>query len=147
MGKILFVSMSFIVEYITTQSWQVYGWVVFARWFLQITQKHENDFLFDSLVVANMMDYFLCKNGKDLVDQLRPIVSALDRCQSDCHHWQMHAMPGWASCRNLHSAPMRQLSTSDSTMPSRSSTSHVTPQVQRGEADNGAAARCEHMAC
>ena len=47
----------------------------------------------------------------------------------------------------LHSPPKRKLSTSDSKMPSRSSTSHVAPQVQRGEADNGAAARCEHMAC
>ena len=29
------------------------------------------------------MDYSLCKNAMDLVEQLRPIASALDRCQSD----------------------------------------------------------------
>ena len=43
-------------------------------------QEQEKDFSFDSLVVAKVMDYFLCKNGKDLVDQLRHIASAMDRC-------------------------------------------------------------------
>ena len=32
---------------------------------------------------TSLVDYSLCKNGKDLVDQLRPIASALDRCQSN----------------------------------------------------------------
>ena len=52
-------------------------------YYQQIIQEHEKDFSFDSLVVAKVMDYFLYKNGKDLVDQRRPIASPLDRCQSD----------------------------------------------------------------
>lgn len=52
-------------------------------YYQQIIQEHEKDLSFDSLLVAKVMDYSLCKNGKDLVDQLRPIASALDRCQSD----------------------------------------------------------------
>ena len=63
-------------------------------YYQQIIQEQEKDFSFDSLVVATVMDYSLCKNGKDLVDQLRPIASALDRCQSDGS--LLHAMPGWA---------------------------------------------------
>ena len=52
-------------------------------YYQQIIQEHEKDFSFDSLIVAKVMDYSLCKNGKDIVDQLRLIASALDRCQSD----------------------------------------------------------------
>ena len=56
-------------------------------------------FSFDSLVVAKVMDYSLCKDGKDLVDQLRPIASALDRRPTNGSLlMQMYAMPGWASC-------------------------------------------------
>ena len=52
-------------------------------YYQQIIQEHEKDFSFDSLVVAKVMDYSLCTNGKDLVDQLRPIASVLDRGQSN----------------------------------------------------------------
>ena len=68
-------------------------------YYQQIILEQEKDFSFDSLVVAKVMEYSLCKNGKDLVDQLQPIASVLDRCQSDGSLlMQMYAMPGWASC-------------------------------------------------
>ena len=45
------------------------------------------------------MDYSICKDGKDLVDQLRPHASALDRCPTNGSLlMQMYVMPGWASC-------------------------------------------------
>ena len=68
-------------------------------YYQQIIQEQEKDFSFDSLIVAKVMDYSLCKDGKELVDQLRPIASALDRCPTNGSLlMQMYAMPGWASC-------------------------------------------------
>ena len=48
-----------------------------------IIHEHERELSFDSAVVTKVVDYSLCKNDMDLVEQLRPIASALDRCQSD----------------------------------------------------------------
>ena len=48
-----------------------------------IIHEHERELSFDSAVVTKVVDYSLCKNAMDLVEQLRPIASALDRCQSD----------------------------------------------------------------
>ncbi|KAK2148549.1 hypothetical protein LSH36_491g00041 [Paralvinella palmiformis] len=86
-------------------------------YYQQIIQEHEKD-SFDSLVVAKVTDYSHCTNGKDLVDQLRPIASALDRCQSNgsspadvCDAWL-----GLLSEPPLY--PLRKSSTSDFKMPS-----------------------------
>ncbi|KAK2144363.1 hypothetical protein LSH36_765g01032 [Paralvinella palmiformis] len=70
----------------------------------QIIQEHEKDFSFDSLVVAKVMDYSLCTNGKDFdpLFLLSTGVRAMD------HHWQVHAIPGWASCQNLEKIVNKQ---------------------------------------
>ena len=115
------------------------------KFVIWLNSVNGNNFILHKALCQLVMDYTLCKNGKDLFDQLRPIASALDRCQSDA------SSPADAcdACLGLLLEPAlrpQELSTSNSKMPSRSSTSHVAPQVQR-EADNRAAARCEHMAC
>jgi len=102
----------------------------------QIIQEHEKHFSFNSLVVAKVMDYSLCK---DLVDQLRwPIASALGRCMvflagPPLGTWT----PPWESCQQSisrchHARAPHSL--------------EDAPKVQRGEANNIATARCEHMA-
>ena len=108
----------------------------------QIIQEQEKDFSFDS-----------CQG-----DGLLPLQEWQKSCRPTSTHcfcsgqvserWiivDADVCDAWLGL--LHSAPKRKLSTSDSKMSSRSSTSHAAPQVGRGEADNGAAARCEHMAC
>ena len=54
----------------------------------EIIQEHENDLSFDSLVVAKVMDYSLCMNGKTLLTNFDPLHLLWTGVRVMDHHWQ-----------------------------------------------------------
>jgi hypothetical protein len=49
----------------------------------KIIQDYDKEYSFDQVVVDKVNAYALCKNAMNMVEQLKPIASALDKCQSD----------------------------------------------------------------
>lgn len=49
--------------------------------YVQISQDHEEEF--DKSIIQKIQDFNIFRNVRDLADQLRPIASAIDLCQSD----------------------------------------------------------------
>ena len=62
------------------------------RFYQQICEEHENEI--DANISKKILDMSIYRNAKDLIEQLRPVASAIDTCQSDktsiadaCHTW------------------------------------------------------------
>ncbi|KAK2156920.1 hypothetical protein LSH36_202g07014, partial [Paralvinella palmiformis] len=49
--------------------------------YIRISHDHEEEF--DRSIIQKIQDYNIFRNVRDLADQLRPIASAIDLCQSD----------------------------------------------------------------
>ena len=66
---------------------------------MQTVQDHEDEI--DRTIAQKIQDHNIHKNAKDLMEQLKPIAVAIDKCQSDttsiadaCHEWFMRLENG-----------------------------------------------------